>query len=466
MASLAELLDYDQRKKQMLSALQAGTDVINRGTIAGTLGTPVDLVNTALQAVGLGSEKPVLGSEWIGDKMQQAGMVSPERRPVAEFAAGFVNPETAATKGVMLAKALASKTAPLHAIFIGANAKTWDKAAHQAALEMEKTGATPEQIWEKTGNWKGPDKEWRQEIPDVEAKFNDPKKILEAAQAEKERIAAMRQQSKDIAKGLKTQPDLFEKDLKKWNTANRAAAKGAEEKLNQNYGLTHNPQYFGNYAPIAYEHAGLYEAYPDLFKIVIRQGGPDEFIGAYTPGSKGDVGSVDISRRAFGSGHTPESTTAHEMQHAVQMQERFGVGGSPEMMMRIIADKRNKLADLTRTDDFKKGMALQNELNNRIMETPSSSDNPYDIPKHLLDEHDKINRDNPILDQWRKLSQEIKDLEELGPTELYRRLGGEAEARAVQNRLKFTPEQRRKVFPELSYDVPVDKLLISKTGYF
>jgi hypothetical protein len=118
MASLAELLDYDQRKKQMLSALQAGTDVINRGTIAGTLGTPVDLANTALQAVGLGSEKPVLGSEWIGDKMQQAGMVSPERRPVAEFAAGFVNPETAATKGVMLAKALASKTAPLHAMMV------------------------------------------------------------------------------------------------------------------------------------------------------------------------------------------------------------------------------------------------------------------------------------------------------------------------------------------------------------
>ena len=118
MASLAELLDYDQRKKQMLSALQAGTDVINRGTIAGTLGTPVDLANTALQAIGLGSEKPVLGSEWIGEKMQQAGMVSPERRPVAEFAAGFVNPETVATKGVMLAKALASKTAPLHAMMV------------------------------------------------------------------------------------------------------------------------------------------------------------------------------------------------------------------------------------------------------------------------------------------------------------------------------------------------------------
>ena len=140
MASLAELLDYDQRKKQMLSALQAGTDVINRGTIAGTLGTPVDLANTALQAVGLGSDKPVLGSEWIGDKMQQAGMVSPERRPVAEFAAGFVNPETAATKGVMLAKALASKSAGLLPV-AGSLVKAEKEIAKQASKSKALSGA-------------------------------------------------------------------------------------------------------------------------------------------------------------------------------------------------------------------------------------------------------------------------------------------------------------------------------------
>jgi hypothetical protein len=37
----------------------------------------------------LSSEKPVGGSEYIGEKMQQAGMVSPERRPIPEFAAGI-----------------------------------------------------------------------------------------------------------------------------------------------------------------------------------------------------------------------------------------------------------------------------------------------------------------------------------------------------------------------------------------
>ena len=150
MASLAELLDYDNKKKQALSALQAGADVINRGSIAGTLGAPVDLANMALGAVGLGSENPVLGSEWIGQKMEKAGMVSPERRPLAEFAAGFVNPETAATKGVMLAKALASKAAPLHAMaLINANPLTDVERTQNLSNFMK--GSHPE-LFDKSGN--------------------------------------------------------------------------------------------------------------------------------------------------------------------------------------------------------------------------------------------------------------------------------------------------------------------------
>ena len=42
----------------------------------------------------------------------------------------------------------------------------------------------------------------------------------------------------------------------------------------------------------------------------------------------------------------------------------------------------------------------------------------------------------------------------------YRRLAGEAEARAVQSRMDMTPEQRRATFPFDSYDVPRDKLIL------
>lgn len=46
-----------------------------------------------------------------------------------------------------------------------------------------------------------------------------------------------------------------------------------------------------------------------------------------------------------------------------------------------------------------------------------------------------------------------------GDFEMYRRLAGEAEARATQARMNMTPEQRRAVFPLDSYDVPIDQLI-------
>ena len=43
--------------------------------------------------------------------------------------------------------------------------------------------------------------------------------------------------------------------------------------------------------------------------------------------------------------------------------------------------------------------------------------------------------------------------------DIYRRLAGEAEARAVQARMNLTPAQRRALFPLDSYDVPLDQLI-------
>jgi hypothetical protein len=44
----------------------------------------------------------------------------------------------------------------------------------------------------------------------------------------------------------------------------------------------------------------------------------------------------------------------------------------------------------------------------------------------------------------------------------YQRLSGEAEARAVQKRMGYSPKQRRDVFPLDDYDVPLDELIIKE----
>jgi len=43
--------------------------------------------------------------------------------------------------------------------------------------------------------------------------------------------------------------------------------------------------------------------------------------------------------------------------------------------------------------------------------------------------------------------------------DLYRKLAGEAEARAVQKRRNLTDEERRAIFPLQSYDVPINELI-------
>jgi hypothetical protein len=53
------------------------------------------------------SEKPVGGSEWFGQKMQESGMVSPTRRPKTEFAVSLL--PAIATGGTAAVKAAGKK---------------------------------------------------------------------------------------------------------------------------------------------------------------------------------------------------------------------------------------------------------------------------------------------------------------------------------------------------------------------
>lgn len=67
------------------------SDVAGR-TAANILGGPVDLAALALRPLGYQHPAPVGGSEWIGQGMEAAGVVTPERRPAAEAMATLVAP--------------------------------------------------------------------------------------------------------------------------------------------------------------------------------------------------------------------------------------------------------------------------------------------------------------------------------------------------------------------------------------
>jgi hypothetical protein len=99
MAGLLDaLLDPQFRQDTLRGLLDAG----NRGAVAGLLGGPVDLATMAMRPFGYGVEKPFGGSEWIGQKMQDAGLVSGNRNPVAEALASFAGPMAAQQAGPKL----------------------------------------------------------------------------------------------------------------------------------------------------------------------------------------------------------------------------------------------------------------------------------------------------------------------------------------------------------------------------
>lgn len=105
------LLGFLQDKDSQQAVGRGLLDAANRGWIAQTFGAPVDMATQAVNLgiagagylghkAGLFRQPPELldsarvpgSSEWIGQKMQNAGMVSPNRNPIAEAGMGLLSP--------------------------------------------------------------------------------------------------------------------------------------------------------------------------------------------------------------------------------------------------------------------------------------------------------------------------------------------------------------------------------------
>lgn len=88
---LAGALRDPQFQQDVLTGLR---DTAGRG-IASAVGTPVDLVTLGMRPFGynMPDEKVVGSSEWLGKKMENAGLISGNRNPTAELLTGLVTPD-------------------------------------------------------------------------------------------------------------------------------------------------------------------------------------------------------------------------------------------------------------------------------------------------------------------------------------------------------------------------------------
>lgn len=333
-------------------------------------------------------------------------------------------------------------------MFVGAGSKAFDKAMAFTASKMEKKGATPQEIWKETGTVRGPDGQWRQEISDAEAKFVTAPEMLDKAALLKQGIAENKQKIKES----KEYPDLFPKQLKEAQASLREENNANKELVNY---YTSNQKYAGVPAELALEHPELYKAYPDLANVNVKQGMFEpNYLGTF------DVKGNTLKVTKQGLARDPKSTALHEMQHAVQEQEGFGVGGNVNQMDRLIADAKFREYMLKESNDFKAADKAMQPIWDDYFAGKISKDDVTAMGK-------EIERQYPIVQEWRNANAVVQQLGS-DPVDAYRRLMGEAEARLTQTRRDLTPEQRKQYFPfELQdpklnpygLDYPIDTLI-------
>ena len=283
-----------------------------------------------------------------------------------------------------------SRPGPRRDIFIGKNAQTWDSVAADKAARLEKSGATPEEIWEQTGTFKAADGQWRQEISDDAAHYTPGRAY------------------------------------------DRAWFKNSSEDFRTQLGG-------------ALRHPELFDAYPGMKSATFTVQDPP--LGGRPRGwfdpTTGEMGlRPDLGMRTS----TGRDVLLHEVQHAVQNIEGFGQGGNKLMAFRS-----------------PEGTALLQEAR-RVLTTPR------DIKAYAWEAWGSKEVTPEIEAAYKAYAKDAgkmdagKDLlaQELAADLYYKRLAGEAEARAVQARKDLTARQRQERYPGQDYDVPLNLQIVRK----
>lgn len=287
--------------------------------------------------------------------------------------------------------------------------KRAEALAKRYGLLLEPVGSTGwtnknESIWKQTGIHFGPDNKPRFEIPDYGMGFNRERDVARMIQEKEGLINDLKTKINTAKESSKTQSDLFPGSLK-YNIG-KARKKENEliKDLEQPYGgydSFRNGPAGGMRASYMIDNPGLIENYPKMMNDLYSEYQPELFSNLRGASAQNFMRIHDAM--------DPYTTTAHELQHHIQGVEGFAGGGDP--------------------------MAHMNELHLQWLKDPEGMKDYFYInglPKN-------------------KAIDEVMNY--------YRRLGGEAEARAVQARLPLPPDVLKKTFPLSSYDVPISEIV-------
>lgn len=298
-------------------------------------------------------------------------------------------------------------------MFAGLMAKTADHGALTRAQAMAEQGASREDIWRDTGWFKGVDGKWRWEIDDSGTRIGDE------------------------AVDFYLRGELV--------GAGRPFAGNARDIL---------------------KHPGLFEAYPEMggrMTQIERTTDPFRYNGDYTPGS----GRIRV---AAPDTATTRSALLHESQHAIQRAEGFPTGGSPtqynqQREAQIAQEALSWRRELAKMRE-KMPAADRHAVENAVIQEYQRLDMMDWLPSREVRDiaGDTLGNPDEQLREVTRLYGTDQRVTPLRPKEVYDRLAGEVEARNVQTRRDFTPEERRTRPPWETQDVPDEQQIVRFDG--
>lgn len=329
-------------------------------------------------------------------------------------------------------------------IFAGVKAKGADLDAMEAAKELQRRGLSRDEIWQKTGWFEDVDGQWKWEIDDS---------------------STMTKQIQ--SRGSMRLPEVLEHDA-------LYAAYPSTRMLSISRGKN------GNYYSPQLDTMRVSRVESPANDIIRKYNRLEDDLleEAHAKLERGEFNDVmeakleqdikELSQRAkeeasaYSGDAFEKKTVMHELQHALQEREGFAKGGHAEHFAddynRALHNKDyydqeaiNARLAARKTPEYK---AIQSDIDAAI-ELDDKVSLQKLVPQRRAIE-DAAARDFEL--ESARLSEKIK----LNPFEQYRRLAGEAEARNVETRLNFTPEQRRATPPWQTLDVPEDELIIRR----
>lgn len=350
-------------------------------------------VNDLFRSVeGVGEAFGTIGNALMGDAQVEIGAngeVSPIDPRLVD-AAGTVS-GLVAGPGSLMPRPRGSL-----GVFGGVNAKTADMDALATAMKLEREGVNEGNVWRATGWAKGPDGQWRFEIPDHTSKYDE--NALKPWSSEGNALAR----------------EIWEREgYREASPARRAEIDAMVERE------------IGAAAPLEdiLTHNALYEAYPDLRSMRVERVEREDMGGYYDPITNHMAATPKGASVTHNRGAEGHSVMLHEVQHAIQTREGFAHGGSPQDPS--VATAAQALVD--------KLAARRDELKAKIGQSPI-------VDESLLTEYASIVQ---TLGRMEK-----RDAGMVG----YQTLAGEVEARNVESRFQNPLSSMHP--PMVSEDVP------------